>query len=268
MTGPYHFGPRLRGAAARTLGLLHLTWNKGLGWPALLLRAKKDRPLPGATQVLVTGYADYVVAEHRAGRADLVPRVLDMVAAAYEAALEEEQGRAHLASGRPDTRPAVSMTMVPWHPPASRLPRWALPVVSAACVSAACVAAFMLPRATEHVERWPDADGSPPVAYAYPERATAEQFMSDLVEFRPLMQQMGEKPICMRVPTAPMPGQDVPPNCRSPARGLNGGCWVKIADKPSPCCPENTAEHGGYCYMGLKGGVQMKFPSRIDRRAR
>ncbi|MBZ4402005.1 hypothetical protein [Myxococcus sp. AS-1-15] len=246
---PYHFGPRLRAGLARLVNRLHLTRNRVSGYPAVLVR----EPTEGACQVLVTAYPDCAVAEHRAGRPDLVPGVLDVVAAAFEAALDDKLGRAHLESGRRTVaRPVVSVTVLP--APRAASPRWIPHAVAAAALTA-----LVWPRAVDHIA--PGIGGSARVEYVVPDASSGESYLTDLVEFgRPL--QMGGKKICAAVPKQPLPGQDVPP-CRSPARPLRGGCWVEITDKPSPCCPENTAEHNGSCYMGLKGGVQMKLPDSI-----
>ncbi|NTX08951.1 hypothetical protein [Myxococcus sp. CA040A] len=254
MTDPYHFGPRLRGVAARALGLLHLTWDKCHGWPALLLRAPKDRPLPGAVTLLVTGYPDFVVAEHRAGRAELVPRVLDMVASAYEAALDEEQGRAHLRSGKRDTRPIGNVTMAEALPsPPARRFSWIPPALAAATL-----AALLLPWPLRHTR----ATASDPIGYTYPAAGMEDAYMTDMVEFDLL--RMGEKDVRVLMPNGPMLGQDTPP-CREPAEEVRGACWLHL--KKDPPCQKNSVEYKGGCYFGLKGGKPMDLPPK-DRTIR
>ncbi|WP_163869641.1 hypothetical protein [Myxococcus eversor] len=252
---PYHFGPRLRGAAAKALGLLHLTWDKCHGWPALLLRGPKDRPLPGAVQVLVTGYPDYVVAEHRAGRADLVPGFLDMAASAYEAALDEEQGRAHLESGKQDTRPVMSMTMVPWRSPAERARPW-LPRAFAA----ATLLALVWPAAVQHAP-------NTRAAIFIPATATDPVWAStlDVWSEKPI----GEIPRRLVLPDKPLKGQDTPPCWDEDAVRINNGCWVPL--RKTPPCSRMSAEYKGGCYKASpeeEGGPQPDPAGNSIRRTR
>ncbi|WP_223643994.1 hypothetical protein [Corallococcus sp. EGB] len=59
------------------------------------------------------------------------------------------------------------------------------------------------------------------------------------------------------VPKKPLPGQAVPP-CPSPARDLNGACWVKVDSDPP--CPKNTAEYRGGCYIPVPENPDKKVP--------
>ncbi|QSQ14012.1 hypothetical protein [Myxococcus landrumensis] len=225
---------------------MHLTWSAVTGLPALLVR--KDTG--GACQVLVTAYPDCMVAEHRAGRPDLVPSVLDSVAEAYEAALEDARGQTHLASKR-DVRPVVSVTILPARP----VSRAWLPHA----VAAAALTALIWPAATGHVGQ--AIGGSGQVAYSYPSPGTEDAYLTDVVEFNAL--RMGNKSLRVLMPKGPLPGQDRPP-CREPAEEVNGGCWLHL--KQDPPCKKNSVEHDGGCYFGLKGGKPMELPNNTIQR--
>ncbi|WP_426730280.1 hypothetical protein [Myxococcus faecalis] len=256
--GPYGLGPRLRWLLAR--GRVYLSRNPGSGMPALLEVPTGETPLrvpTGAVQVLVTTYpapSPATSVELRAGRVEHVHNALDLAASLAESALDEPEARAHLATGQVMYSPPPVISVTVYHAQA-RAPWWLTHAVVAAAVMA-----VVWPWSLDHMAL-PGIGGSSRVEYVAAEPGTGETYLTDLVEFgRPL--QMGGKKICPSVPKQPLPGQDVPP-CRSPARPLYGGCWVKLDDKPSPCCPENTAVDRGACYMGLKGGVQMKLPDSI-----
>ncbi|NTX07011.1 hypothetical protein [Myxococcus sp. CA040A] len=228
MSGPYHLGPRLRGVAARLVGRIHLTRNRGLGHPALLVRTEHD----GACQVLVTAYPGEVVAEHRAGRVGQVPAVLGMAASAYAAALEDEQAREHLASRqRIDSRLVVSITVLPARP--STISRWLPHAVAAAALA---------------LLAWPSVVGHalpPPVVVVDVPAVRTDPVWANTLAW-------GEKPIVVErrvIPDAPMKGQALPPCWDDAGVVVKGGCWYKLDLKPP--CPKTTAEHSGGCYKAM-----------------
>lgn len=231
------------------------------GQPALLqVPTGESAPLAlEPVQVLVTTYGGAggvsvtVQGEPPPGgvATEAIRDALDAGAELLEALEHRPDVAGHLSRVRPRPAPAQAA------PRPSRL-RW-LPEFAAA----AAIAVLVWPQATVDVQVPP----RPVERISHselPEGTPQTVWMTDVMRFSSTQGEswsIGR----VRVPDKPFEGQDTPP-CRSPSRPLNGGCWLKLEDKPP--CPKGAAEHveRGGCWVPVRGEKPMPVSIGRERR--
>lgn len=254
--GPYLYGRKVRSVDA-ALGRVYES-HGAEGQPALLQvptgESAQLRLEP--VQVLVTTFGGQGgVAVEVQGEPPPSGVSTGAVLGALEAgaelveALEHRQDVAgHLSRVRPRARPEQAT------PRPLRL-RW-LPEL----IAAAACGLLLWPQATVDV-RVPPQVVERVSRVALPEGTPQTVWMTDVIRFSSTQGEawnVGR----YRVPDKPYEGQDTPP-CRSPSRPLNGGCYLKLEDKPP--CPRGAAEHAelGGCWVPVRGEKPM--PVSIGR---
>ncbi|QQR47793.1 hypothetical protein JKA73_17820 [Myxococcus xanthus] len=252
--GPYLFGARVR-VLDEAVGRVYLS-NGERGEPAVLQvptgRSAGLRLSP--VQVLVTTFGgEGGVAIAVQGEPPPQGVATGVVRDALEAGadlLDSLEHRPDVAGHLSRVRPRTKIEQLPSYP--NRL-RW-LPEIAAA---AAC-ALLVWPQATVGVRVQPRTQSE----YTWDVPATP----ASVVHADILNGSSTPEPWSIRkrivVPNGPMEGQDTPP-CRSPSRPLNGGCWLKLEDRPP--CPKGAAEHAevGGCWVPVRGDKPM--PVSIGR---
>ncbi|WP_426751767.1 hypothetical protein [Myxococcus sp. Y35] len=245
--GPYR-GPRVRGLPEHA-GRVYLSRGDA-GQPALLQVATGETPhlRLEPVQVLVTALpSPGGVAVEVQGTPPPSGRVTQVVTAALEQAADlvevvghEAAVRAHLSRARLPESPVRA-------PPRVLHPRW-----TSALAAAAGLALLVWPGATVNVR----VQTPLPAEYTWDVEATTDNVAyTDVLRgsSTPEPWRIRERIV---VPNGPMEGQDTPP-CKSPARALKGGCWIKLDDKPP--CPKNSAEDKdvGGCWVPVRGEKPM-----------
>ena len=253
--GPYRFGRRLR--VGEGLGRVYESRHEETGNPGYTVTptgATVDLVPEVALQYLVT---TSVQPAHISFELLSVPQGAD--ASAVEAELLDtcedvrdtlreiartKRGLAHLLTGRAPVAPREPPAPPPPAPePLPSRPGRALRLVTALSLATAGV----LLAVQVSTPKPPPPAPAPLVEYV---PATVDDVvMTDMIAgaSTPRPQTIERR---LSMPSEPLEGQARPP-CQSPAREVNGGCWLELKD--SPPCPKNTVEHKGGCYAPVQG---------------